>query len=285
MGRLYPRMRERPPEVRLNHASPLAGELEFLGVFTPAGGPVLRDLSAHKWNGRYEGDFADQLFVWDDRLKRFVANFQSGSINYFRFQNSSRWWFDGKSFSVMTWAWHRQLKTPFYTRQFNYHIPNPPYTGWTLQKTDGGAYHFFLSSGSGRHAQIHAGAIPAMTWHHSCGVFRRSSFGELWINGILAKTANVSAISSMSHGYAPCIGNHDRGTAGDNWDGFLADIALFSRALVGAEIAALADPSNVDLRVGGVPLILPPRRRFWPVVSEQAIPKMVPWHLFQQVSA
>jgi len=48
---------------------------------------------------------------------------------------------------------------------------------------------------------------------------------------------------------------------------------------------AVQDPSNVDLRVGGVPLILPPRRRFWPVVSEQAIPKMVPWHLFQQVSA
>ena len=232
---------------------------------------MLRDLSAHKWNGRYEGDFADQLFVWDDRLKRFVANFQSGSINYFRFQNSSRWWFDGKSFSIIAWAWHRQLKTSLYTRQFNYHIPNNPYNGWALQKTNDGRYHFWLSSGSSR-VEIYSGVIPAMTWHHSCGVFRRSSFIELWINGILASTTNASAISSMSHSYAPCIGNHDGGTAGDNWDGFLADIALFSRALVPAEIAALADPSNVDLRVGGVPLILPPRRRFWPVAVAEAPP-------------
>lgn len=50
------------------------------------------------------------------------------------------------------------------------------------------------------------------------------------------------------------------------FDGFYADAIIWTgRALAPSEIEQLADPSNVDLRVGGVPLILPPRRRLWPV--------------------
>jgi len=61
-----------------------------------------------------------------------------------------------------------------------------------------------------------------------------------------------------------------------------ADVMVFNVPLP-AIVWSFADPSNVDLRIDGIPLILPPRRRFWPVVSEQAIPKMVPWHLFQHI--
>lgn len=49
--------------------------------------------------------------------------------------------------------------------------------------------------------------------------------------------------------------------AGYGHVGWLHDVLIHSRVLSDAEVAALADPVNVDLRVGGVPLVLPPRRR------------------------
>ena len=55
-------------------------------------------------------------------------------------------------------------------------------------------------------------------------------------------------------------------------DGFMADILCFSSKLTQDDAKNLADPSNVDLRVGGVPLILPPRRRVWPVAVAEAPP-------------
>jgi hypothetical protein len=65
--------------------------------------------------------------------------------------------------------------------------------------------------------------------------------------------------------------------------GYVADLMLFRRVLSQSEIEQLADPTNVDLRIGNVPLILSPRRRFWPVVT-QAAPSAgkVPWHLLVQ---
>ena len=47
------------------------------------------------------------------------------------------------------------------------------------------------------------------------------------------------------------------------WDGIIGDPLIHSRHLSSPEIQQLADPSNALLSG----LILPPRRRWWPVVS------------------
>jgi hypothetical protein len=48
-------------------------------------------------------------------------------------------------------------------------------------------------------------------------------------------------------------------------DGSIADPMMFERVLSPAEVRAIADPGNTDLRVGGIPLILPKARRLWGV--------------------
>jgi hypothetical protein len=54
------------------------------------------------------------------------------------------------------------------------------------------------------------------------------------------------------------------------WDGYVADVMIWTRILNDSEHAALADPDNVDLRVpGGPPLILH-ERTFWPGFSFKA---------------
>jgi len=117
-------------------------------------------------------------------------------------------------------------------------------------------------------------------------VARSQNTAWYYCNGVQYATIDISATSgSVNTGNNKYrIGGHPR-LSDHVYYGMATDVMHVNRCLFPAEIAALADPSNVDLRVGGIPLILPPRRRFWPVVSEQAIPKMVPWHLFQQVSA
>ena len=69
-------------------------------------------------------------------------------------------------------------------------------------------------------------------------------------------------------------------TTAHEWYGWIAAVMIYNRVLTASEHQLCW-----DLVRSGFPALLNRRPRFWPVVSEQAIPKMVPWHLFQQVSA
>jgi len=57
-------------------------------------------------------------------------------------------------------------------------------------------------------------------------------------------------------------------------DGFniewLIDVMYWTRALPDNEVKVVMDPTNVDYRIGGVPLILPPRRQMFPATAAEA---------------
>jgi hypothetical protein len=83
------------------------------------------------------------------------------------------------------------------------------------------------------------------------------------------KTINVPDSSSDS--WNVLLGGHTyQGDVNLWWNGFVADVMIWTRILSDSEHAALADPDNVDLRVpGGPPLILH-ERAFWPGFSFKA---------------
>jgi hypothetical protein len=86
------------------------------------------------------------------------------------------------------------------------------------------------------------------------------------------KTINVPDSSSDSWNVRLCGDVVSGGDRNFWWNGFLADVMIWTRVLSDSEHAALADPDNVDLRVpGGPPLILH-ERTFWPGFTLQVTP-------------
>jgi hypothetical protein len=83
-----------------------------------------------------------------------------------------------------------------------------------------------------------------------------------YINGVFSSFVS-DATSSVIASTSPCsLGRCDAYTT-NYLLGYLADVCVWNRVLAAYEIAALADPSNTDLRIGGVPLIQS-MRRYWP---------------------
>jgi len=279
MGRLYPRMRERPPEFTLNAASHLFNGLQF--VLAPDTSAQV-DRSSWRLPAMIRGTLSPKL-IWWQSLSRYAYEFAGNVVNCFGFGKPERLYFDNVSFSIAVWAYKRTISGDYGRILTNLEALDSPYPGIFVatRSTD---FHFYLGDRNGVKGRlVLSGTAPDYSTHHYCGVFRRVYTITGYVDGAVAGMTSLPEIGAITHNREVCIGNFDPGWANQNWNGFLTDIMLWSRCLTESEIAALADPSNVDLRVGNVPLILPPRRRFWPVVSEQAIPKMVPWHLFQHI--
>jgi len=285
MGRLYPRMRERPAEWRLNPASPLASGLIFFGGGPGSDGRTYRDAGPFAWHGRLVGTPHSRLYPYVDFLSRFGLQMHRTSINYITFGTIPRQWlFLDSAFSASIWF----FCTYPTGRNRMFECSNSmgaPWPGWTYEVRSASLYTWLGDLAYSRNEFGGSTTITANRWYHGALVFRRAAVAELYLNAKLDGSRDVSNMGDWTHQKQAILGNYDPGSYTQNFGGIIADPMLWQRALTPSEISALADPSNVDLRVGGVPLILPPRRRVWPVVSEQAIPKMVPWHLFQQVSA
>ncbi len=107
-------------------------------------------------------------------------------------------------------------------------------------------------------ARSAAGIYTLNNWNHALAI-HSSSGAQIYLN------SDIVAQTRSSNGQHIMITGIHFGRDNNSFHGYLTDHALWARILSNNEILALADPSNVDLRVGGVPLILPPRRRIWPV--------------------
>lgn len=97
-------------------------------------------------------------------------------------------------------------------------------------------------------------------WTHLAmtrGSLSASTSVTLWVDGV----AYTGTAGTAVGGDTFTVGRPG-GLASFYWSGQIADPAAWSRVLSPAEITALADPANVDLRVGGVPLVRPIRRFF-----------------------
>lgn len=277
MPPLYPKLRERPLEFRINYEAPLADGLVFagLGGHGCVGSMVYPDSSLYGNHGRLTNMDAATDWVWVPELSRFAVDFD-GSNDYIPIGNINN---GASKLTISAWTWLRTA-TGFQNiinKNVNYCFR------WRIQN-NGVDCWLLLSNGTSYAVYTASWTHPQQQWGHFLTHATTGGGRVKWYyNG--SKIADVPCYTS-SIATSPvdgAIGSARPSPATEPWKGILSDVSVWSRILSDNEIAALADPSNVDLRVGGVPLILPPRRRFWPVVSEQALPKMVPWHLFQQV--
>ena len=253
MGRLYPRMRERPPEYRFNRDSPLFSELRAFYTADPAESIIRNHATGNRvplwvfYNGPY--------YSWSSELNRPVLDFRtttytqpSGYIERQLYVPS------GSGYSIAAWAYPRT--------GIGFRSTVLLYSGvCVLEHYPTGYMQFRITVSP---FPIADAPLSLNEWQHFVGTCSHT-FVRIWKNGVFIAETAITVSPSVTYADAS-IGTASTGTA-YGWCGQLADIGFWSRPLSAGEIAVLADPSNVDLRVGGVPLILPPRRRLFPSVE------------------
>jgi len=283
-------MRERPMEFRINYDAPLAEGLVFagLGGHGCIGSMVYPDSSLYANHGRLVNMDAATDWVWDTELRRCALQTEiAASLQYAAIPMGGG--LDGRSvYTIVSFARWIGTQDAGYedyghlcARQKDKRFSNNVVG---IRSADPSVGCIYIAPFSYSDDRVN-GSTPVGNnrWRHVAITVMKPAV-QIFLDGVVDGNGYTNLVPSSDPTVPLSIGAWYGDGAGQ-MNGTIADFMTYSRGLSDAEISALADPSNVDLRVGGVPLILPPRRRFWPVVSEQAIPKMVPWHLFQQVSA
>ena len=270
MGRLYPRMRERPPEFRINPENPLWRDCELIIAATPYGQRIACDLSPTQNHGRMGSNLAIAP-VWVQELRRFGYRFSGGSLDGILPARSPNLVPAHGNWTFMAWINPKPalVNTIVDNRYSGDDAGFMCYTG----SAGGYKFNFDLNDSTTFHYYRNAYG-PVLTNQLSfiiLVVARSQNTAWYYCNGVQYATIDISATSgSVNTGHNKYrIGGHANRSEFAYY-GMATDVMHVNRCLSPAEISALADPSNVDLRVGGVPLILPPRRRFFPSVEIHA---------------
>ena len=288
MPPLYPKMRERPEEFRINPAWPYYGNIAFACFPSTVFGLRQNDRSPYGKAATPASGVTSSNVWLDSQLRRFTIlsnnNTQYWSYGVGRLQISD-------TMTVLSYA--RVLATPnLYTRLVSKHGTTYGFTCALVSHYSVPTPFFgFSTTGTDwNYAFAGTDATPvALSWYH-LGFVRNQNLigmylnGRWYVGGDFPKTnAPTNPLYQVSQDIRVCS---DAVVGGSEFQAAeYSDIVILNCVLSSSEHEQIADPSNLDLRIGGIPLILHPRRRYWPVVSEQAVPKMVPWHLFQQVGA
>ncbi len=276
MPPLYPKMRERPDEFRINRAWPLYSNLAFCLFVQPQLSLRQADISPYSRMAVPAAGVGQANILFSPQLRRF--SFYSGSNTQYLAVGNGRLSI-GTAFTVC--AFGRLFATPSaYTRIFSKHQPGS-YGLSTGISGYGGSYSppfvAFSTNGSDWNDVFAASDAIAQpyVWRHYAFI-RNGSVGRLFLDGKEYVGGDFPKTNWPSG--AVFQGSQEIRVASDGVVGGLsfqpaeyADVMVFNVPLP-AIVWSFADPSNVDLRVGGVPLILPPRRRFWPVAVAEAPP-------------
>ncbi|GIV52539.1 MAG: hypothetical protein KatS3mg038_3282 [Candidatus Kapaibacterium sp.] len=249
-NRLYPRMTERPLRFRLNPYSPLyyGLALAFLGEGAQEGCTHAIDSGPYQVPTRhYEGQPA--TLVYDSHLRRPVLSVVSENRRTIRLAYDV----------ILTYPWSAAV--------WAHQHAVDKITGFGGTGGIGRTYVWITDS-----SKVYvAGTLGASTFGGPgslVNVWLHGAFSVL--NGLVSGWINGKYMGTNAHtiGDLPIRYIHGREDAFSTNTGYLADLLAWNnRILTTNEAAALADPGNVDLRVGGVPLILPPRRRSWPGIT------------------
>ncbi|GIV51604.1 MAG: hypothetical protein KatS3mg038_2125 [Candidatus Kapaibacterium sp.] len=252
--KLYPRMRERPPEFRLNPQWPLYASLVY--AFLPA--PTQKECPDVLWRNPPTVLYGNARIEYSPFLRRFVAVCDTTSDYCASYPLTTP--------LPVKFTWSCWIFPTNYSGTHRGSVCNfaNGIAGFTSDKNIG------ISDTGVPYAYIYTGApqrangpyiLQQNTWGHVVGV---NSIGTLGcaLNGTYGTKISVGLPQSTQTPFAVTLMR--------SWDGpqtgMIADALLFNDSHENA-ILALADPDNVDLRVGGVPLILPPRRRSWPGIT------------------
>jgi hypothetical protein len=253
---------QRPERFALNTGSPLARGLVFAGLGQHAGGTLYHDDSTSKKHGTLTGftgagNTPAARWVWANPISRPALTFNA-STNYVTFPTLGIFG-NTQSYSVSCWVscasvggyqtiWHCRAERDVYLRH------------------DGAAaLQWAYYDGSSKGPTV--SALVANVWTHLCGVFDKSANQVvLYRDGVSVGTPATPGTPSARSDLNTLGTAYYGGTTNNGFPGSISDVLVHGRALSREEAASLADPSNVDLRLGGVPLIQPVRR-FWPVVG------------------
>ncbi|GIV51434.1 MAG: hypothetical protein KatS3mg038_1955 [Candidatus Kapaibacterium sp.] len=244
--KLYPRMRERPPEFRLNPHWPYYGNIVFMLLpMQSFMTPVDSGLEGYKITWDAKGQNPTR---WDTDMQRLIWDMSSDWAGTapvpYRFTVN-----DAIGYTLMAFA-SRRVST----------------SAQIISHFSGTGVHLIINASAYmnvNYSEYWGRALASDTWYHLCRR-RRGDEHTLWVNG----QRDIVTINTASTRQENKIGIFRRAD-GDSqrFVGRVSDAIMLDTAIRDEHISDIADPGNVDLRVGGVPLILPPRRRSWPGIT------------------
>jgi len=241
----------------LNKLAPLANGLVFAGLGCAPGTYLYKDSS--KESKGNDGTLTNMDpatdWVWADELGRRAIEYDADD-DYIptpvTWKNTSpgftvAWWLNTTSIANYT----NRIGTGTAWAGFGFHCAagDKVYCGLTAQPAD-------------RFEGVVLSGFAVNVWTHiAFTVETASKQMYLYGNGIqqFGKVANAAPATWTEPLYVGVVTN------GQEINGRVADACIWNRALSPSEIAALADPSNVNLSYGGVPLIAPFPRRLWSI--------------------
>ena len=246
-------MRERPPIFDLNHSSsPLARGLVFAGLGSGPGAGMYVDSSFARNHGLLTN--MDPATDW--------CNTDIGPAILLSDNNDSITVPDAPSLNptseltLWTMCYPTDLTTPAYPSLFG--------KGWAQQfnliadYSGGGAYagnaRAIVHIGGVRRDLTNGSAMVVNKWQ-SVAMVVRSGYQRLYHNGVGADPFSYTGAITVTANDL-LIGDS---SSQQSFAGYISSACIWNRALSPSEIAVLADPSNVNLSCGGVPLIREPR--------------------------
>lgn len=285
---LYPRPSVRPERFRLNIYSPLYQGLYFAFLGGPPSLKTSESIPEHGprrmvgWYNNYPG----YDYVFSPYLKR--SSLRANVNNQYVMYGPSSQLFASNTLSIG--LFHDSLDTGDTTWNVPFSIQHSvskqvtrvlflrPRRGW------GGVSAFNFAIGFQNPANASEAGVPIIpASQYGTNKWFYSSFSSIlfpdgnitittYNNGVkyITNTINMPTSVSDSWNIALCSDAYLGETRNVHWNGYVADVMIWTRILSDSEHAALADPDNVDLRVpGGPPLILH-ERTFWPGFSFKA---------------
>jgi hypothetical protein len=265
MPLLYPKLRDRPQDFRLNGNSPLARGLVFAGLGRMPRQGLYWDSSFARNHGTLTGyteagNTPVDQWKWDSCLRRWVLGFD-GVADYI--SSGLEQTTLGTAFTYMTWAYptiasnYRGIAGPHESDHrgivfFQYA------DGWTVSAGLGDSW----ASG------VSPIPLPLNAWSHLCAVWDESSGSlviSVYLNGTFFASSTTAGKTLCRSSLGLWVGRAFEG--GNRY--FLGNVGDFivMNGNGSGFASVFADPSNTDLRVGNVPLILSPRRVLFPVSS------------------
>lgn len=246
-------MLQRPPNFLINYQSSLANGLVFAGLGKHPSTNLYADSSGFGNSGLLTNMTPASDWIWIPELGRWGLSFGGSTQHVVALQSIITY----TPLTIAAWGY----TTLDGTSQDVCAVSNTADGhGWRINlgmNAAGDPLRAITRDSGTRIATV--GTITVNRWFHAAATFASSANRVAWLNGVSgsAETTNTApnGINSIH------IGSH----YGTNavLTGRVADVLVWNTVLSAAQIQQLADPSNAMLSG----LILPPRRRWWPVVS------------------
>ncbi len=255
MPPLYPKMRERPAEFQINYSSPLWSNL-CLAVLGPNGfnnSARVHEASGYRTIGSIN---TANIWQWIEKINRFALIFPGKS--YATFSPANHIPKPGPLTIMCFFSWNAATEQ---TTFINHYTTNAN-DGWRILRRQTGNLTYTLG-GVGTYEFTE---FPISS-NDIYFIFARVTGNGGQISMMAARNYNIPTVAAPKTISTMIGAPYQFFLSSNAFQGWLTDVLIWNTILPDSIGYRLADPSNVDLRVDGVPLILPPRRRIWSAIA------------------